>query len=108
MTEFAHVSAQFAAARNVDELFTRSMLSMRQLLGADRATLFLVDAEAGVIWSKVADFTDTITVPMGTGMVGAAATSKRVVNVKNAYVSAIVACGMCALPAVLTATEITS
>ena len=79
------MATQFAAARNVDELFTRTMLSVRQVLAADRATLFLVDQQAGVMWSKVADFKDTITVPIGSGLVGSAAAAKSVINLPDAH-----------------------
>ena len=85
LEDLGHMATQFAAARNVDELFTRTMLSVRQVLAADRATLFLVDQQAGVMWSKVADFKDTITVPIGSGLVGSAAAAKSVINLPDAH-----------------------
>ena len=57
---------------------------MRQdLLRADRGTLFVLDAVKGVLWSKVAEGHDTITVPLHGRSIAAAAARRgaRVVNV---------------------------
>ena len=69
------------AERSVDALFSTSMEQLRELLNADRATLFLVDAASGQLWSKVAQGTSEIRLPMGRGIAGHVATTGELVNV---------------------------
>jgi adenylate cyclase len=64
------------------EAFT---LKIAALLGADRATLFLLDEERGELWSKVAaGAAGEIRIPRGSGIAGAVAASGRTLNVAEA------------------------
>jgi hypothetical protein len=59
------------------------MGQLRELLDADRATLFLVDAASGQLWSKIADGTSELRLPLGRGIAGHVASSGEVVCVKG-------------------------
>lgn len=61
------------------------MGQLRELLDADRATLFLVDAASGQLWSKIADGTSELRLPLGRGIAGHVASSGEVVCVKGAF-----------------------
>jgi putative ABC transport system ATP-binding protein len=55
------------------------------LLGADRATLFVVDRARGELWSKVAQGHAEIRIPLGSGIAGHVAETGRPRNVADAY-----------------------
>jgi len=56
-----------------------------ELIGADRATLFIVDRETGELWSKVTTEAHEIRVPKGVGIVGRVAETGLPMNVPDAY-----------------------
>jgi putative ABC transport system ATP-binding protein len=70
----------------VIEAFT---LKVGQIIQAERATLFLLDAAAGELWSKVAQGDGTkpleIRIPSRTGIAGHVATTGHALNVRDAY-----------------------
>jgi eukaryotic-like serine/threonine-protein kinase len=57
------------------------------LTNAERATIFLLDAERGELWSKVAvgDEVGEIRVPLGKGIAGVAAATGETINLKDPY-----------------------
>src|SRR6267143_2464508 len=57
----------------------------RELLAADRATIFIVDLDRGQLWSRVALGTDEIRIPLGTGIAGTVAQTGEVINIPDAY-----------------------
>ena len=57
----------------------------RDMVNADRASLFLVDRKRKELWSKIADNTPEIRVKLGAGIVGAVATMGKTLNVPDAY-----------------------
>eukprot|EP00946_MAST-07B_sp_MAST-7B-sp1_P000858 g858.t1 len=68
-------------------IFESVMTNVRELLGCDRATLFVADNDTRELFSKVAHGTDKeIRIPMTQGLVGEAASSRGVVNIADAYV----------------------
>ena len=72
--------------QELSSVFESVMADVRELLGCDRATLFVLDAEKREMFSQVAHgTTEEIRFPMDKGLVGAAALSKSIVNVKDAY-----------------------
>ena len=82
VSEMASQDAFESMLEQVLEAFT---LKIVQLLGADRATLFLLDEERGELWSKVASGAQReIRIPRGSGIAGAVATSGRTLNVTDA------------------------
>jgi adenylate cyclase len=54
-------------------------------LDSDRATLWLIDWQNGVLWSKVAEGIPHIRVPMDKGIVGIVAQSGITLNIPDAY-----------------------
>ena len=56
-------------------------------MNADRASLFLVDAASGELWSKVAEGEESreIRIPLGEGIAGWVAKHDQLVNIKDAY-----------------------
>ncbi len=61
------------------------MTKARNLLDADRCTLFLLDAERGELWSKVAEGSKEIRVPVTKGIAGHVVTTGELLNIKDAY-----------------------
>jgi putative ABC transport system ATP-binding protein len=64
------------------EAFT---LKIGELLGADRATLFVVDEARGELWSKVVEKAAEIRIPLGSGIAGSVAATGRPHNAVDAY-----------------------
>eukprot|EP01022_Parablepharisma_sp_SALTPOND_P022061 TRINITY_DN4427_c0_g1_i1.p1 TRINITY_DN4427_c0_g1~~TRINITY_DN4427_c0_g1_i1.p1 ORF type:complete len:346 (+),score=34.32 TRINITY_DN4427_c0_g1_i1:464-1501(+) len=55
------------------------------LTGCDRASVFLIDETTGELWSKKAKGAGTIRIPYGTGIVGAAIITGKIINIPDAY-----------------------
>eukprot|EP00949_MAST-11_sp_MAST-11-sp1_P003229 g3229.t1 len=81
------MSRSIMSGLTADGLFMSVVGHARELLGADRATLFLVDKKADELYSRVAEGADEIRIPMDKGIVGEAATSQSIVNIPDAYES---------------------
>ena len=78
----ADTEAFESALEQVLEGFT---LKIGELLQADRATLFLVDEERGLLWSKVAESAEEIRIPLGAGIAGRVAATGQPLGVADAY-----------------------
>ena len=61
------------------------MTHAKSLLEVDRSTLFLVDRQAGMLWSKVADGAPPIRVPWSKGLAGACYQNQGMINIRDAY-----------------------
>src|SRR5688572_18127554 len=70
---------------DLDALLRLIAEATTQVLGADRATIFLIDLERGELWSKVALGAGEIRVPIGSGIAGEVARSGVLVNIPDAY-----------------------
>jgi sigma-B regulation protein RsbU (phosphoserine phosphatase) len=64
-------AAQIGAAHDLDALLVLNAGMARGLVGADRCSLWLVDAKHSRLWTKVADGVAELHVPIGQGLVGA-------------------------------------
>ena len=71
--------------RTASQLVTESLERARDLTGAERGALFLVDAKARQLYSKLADGVTEIRFPMKHGVAGWAVTNSSALNIKNAY-----------------------
>ena len=82
-----NVMRSLASKLNLDELLEAIMGKATQVLQADRASLFLLDAKKKELWSKVAQGTGAFEIrfPRHLGIAGYVATSGRVLNVPDAY-----------------------
>jgi len=73
----------------LDQLLELCARKVGDLLQADRVTLFLVDANKGELWSKVAlnddDAPLEIRIPQHSGIAGWVATHGEIVNLEDAY-----------------------
>jgi putative methionine-R-sulfoxide reductase with GAF domain len=92
MTNFARIAEaqealqeMWSMDQRLDGMFKGLMLDAREILHADRSTLFLVDAEENVLLSKIALGTgEPIQVAIGQGIVGSVARSGQMLNITNA------------------------
>jgi len=73
-------------AKELNSIFATVMDQGHRLIGADRATLFMLDEEKRELWSRVGTGIEgIIKVPSDQGIVGHCFTSGKSVNVANAY-----------------------
>ena len=79
------VARRLASELEVNSLIRTIMQVSRNLLEADRSTLFLVDKETDELWSSVADGTNEIRIPRSAGIAGTVATSGEPLNIPDAY-----------------------
>lgn len=70
---------------DLDSLLRLIMDKVTRVMHADRSTLFILDPEKGELWSRVAQGTDTIRVPLGMGIAGSVAKSGKPLNIPEAY-----------------------
>ena len=68
-----------------DSLFESILGVARKELGVERGTLYFVDEARGEIWSKIADDTKTIRLPIGKGLAGTVASTGEPVILYDAY-----------------------
>ena len=64
-------AAKIGAAQDLDALLLLNADMARGLVGADRCSIWLVDAKHGRLWTKVAQGVRELHVPIGQGLVGA-------------------------------------
>ncbi len=71
----------------IEGLIERVVMTASSVLKAQRASLFLMDAVEGELWSKVAEGEShrEIRIPIGTGIAGWVAKNDQIVNIKDAY-----------------------
>jgi len=81
------ISQTLGTTRDPDELLSLIMTKITGLMEAERSTLFLVNKEENVIWSKILQGEDLIQIrlPIGTGLAGWVAETGEKVNLYNAY-----------------------
>lgn len=80
-----YVARQLAATTDLDALLDVVVTEAARVLGAERCSLFLYDAAAGELVSRVAMGTTTLRVPANRGLAGACVETRKVVNVADAY-----------------------
>jgi sigma-B regulation protein RsbU (phosphoserine phosphatase) len=64
-------AAKIGAAQDLGALLELNAGMARDLVGADRCSIWLVDAKAKQLWTKVAQGIEPIHIPLGHGLVGA-------------------------------------
>ncbi|HEX7703870.1 MAG TPA: sigma 54-interacting transcriptional regulator, partial [Kofleriaceae bacterium] len=82
----ADLGAMIAGEVELDDMLATFAARVARALGADRATLWLIDAATGDIRSRVATLPELaeLRVPAGRGLVGHVAASGELVNVRDA------------------------
>jgi len=76
---------KIANTRDLDSVLIAMADMGREMVVADRCSLFLIDEAAGEIWTKVAHGVDRIRVPINTGFVGYAIQNDEVMIIDDAY-----------------------
>lgn len=79
------ISNRLVRETDLDALLDLILLETTRLMGADRSSLFLVDHEQMEIWSKIAQGTQEIRLPLGKGIAGFVAQTGEVINMSDAY-----------------------
>eukprot|EP01059_Diplonema_ambulator_P002842 TRINITY_DN1245_c0_g1_i3.p1 TRINITY_DN1245_c0_g1~~TRINITY_DN1245_c0_g1_i3.p1 ORF type:complete len:876 (+),score=302.89 TRINITY_DN1245_c0_g1_i3:32-2629(+) len=79
------VARRLASELEINSLIRTIMAVSRDLLQADRSTLFIVDKEQQQLWSSVADGTSEIRIPLDSGIAGTVASTGEALNIPNAY-----------------------
>jgi phosphoserine phosphatase len=85
------LSRRLAETGDLQSILSLVIDALRDLLDADRATVFEFDAKADQLFTQVAhgigsgDAPQVIRIPRSAGIAGAAATSKAIVNIPDAY-----------------------
>ncbi len=79
------ITRQMAATTDLDELLRMIVDAAVEVLGCERATIFLYDKERQELYSRVATGLRSLRVPADRGIAGTAARQRVVVNVPDAY-----------------------
>ena len=80
---FEH-AARIGREQLIDELVRLNSDFARDLAGADRCSLWLIDPEHGELWTKVAHGVEPIRIPLGVGLVGACIRDDEVILINDA------------------------
>jgi phosphoserine phosphatase RsbU/P len=76
-------AARIGGEQDADSLLVLNAGMARDLVGADRCSLWLVDEKKGELWTKVAHGIQELRVPLGHGLVGACVASNEVILVND-------------------------
>ncbi len=87
LSAFLDLSHATELGTGIEQLLDRLVATASHSIDADRATLFLVDAETGHLWSKIAEGAQLrdIWVPSGAGVAGWVAEHRDLLNIEDAY-----------------------
>jgi putative ABC transport system ATP-binding protein len=80
-----NISRDAAFESMLEQVLEAFTLKIGDLLGADRATLFILDREREQMWSKVASGEREIRIGLDSGIAGRVARTGRAMNVPDAY-----------------------
>ncbi len=80
---FEH-AARISRESRIEELARLNADFARDLIGADRCSLWLIDKEKGLLWTKVAHGVNTLFIQMDQGLVGACIRDNQVLIVNDA------------------------
>jgi serine phosphatase RsbU (regulator of sigma subunit) len=76
-------AAKIGAAQDLDDLLVLNAGMARGLVGADRCSIWLVDAKNGRLWTKFAHGVEELHIPIGQGLVGACVARNEVILVND-------------------------
>ena len=82
LVEFGHLVAE---QRDLDSLLWVLADFAKELVNADRCSIYIYDKEKDLLWTKVAHEVDRIVIPVSKGVAGYAALSKEIQVVVDAY-----------------------
>ena len=74
------------ATKQLEYFISSALQEVRDMIGCDRATFFMVDLKTGDLWSAKADGHEaSFRVPKGSGIAGSTVINKKPANVPDAY-----------------------
>jgi signal transduction histidine kinase len=79
------VATALAGRLDLDELLRSIIGKVSELLDCERTTLFVIDEERRELWSRVIEGTDTIRLPLGSGVAGYVGATGLPLNLGDAY-----------------------
>jgi len=81
------VGTLLGSTLDLNELLTRVLDRVNDVMDADRSTLYLLDDESDELWSKVAQGEQTVEIRLkvGEGLAGSVARTGKSLNLKDAY-----------------------
>ncbi len=81
------VAKAMTVERDLDALLTLILEQAKQVLEADRCTIYILDADRGILWSRIAQGLnrEEIRLPIGQGIAGQVAATNAVLNIPDAY-----------------------
>ncbi len=85
LSAILEVAKGFSTQRTLDGLLQLVLKEATQVVEADRCSIFLVDRDRQELWTKAAQGTTEIRVPLGTGIVGAVAKTGEPIIIDDAY-----------------------
>lgn len=86
LSKVLDISRRIQVEKDLDRLLELIMAETTQVLDCERSSLFLVDDDAGELYSKVAEGeAGEIRFPMSTGLAGACARTNESINIPDAY-----------------------
>ncbi len=85
LKQLLEVSRMLAVTSNLNELLHRIATAATQMLGCERASIFLHDPARDQLWTKVALQSQEIRVPSGAGIVGHVIKTNHVLHVPMPY-----------------------
>jgi len=80
---FEH-AARISREQQIEELVRLNADFARDLIGADRCSLWLIDLAKNELWTKVAHGVAPLHIPMGEGLIGACVRDNQVLLINNA------------------------
>ena len=78
-------TAKIANERNVDRVLMHMADMGREMIAADRCTVWLVDRQRDELWTKVAHGISELRIPIGAGLVGHAVATGKQIFIDDAY-----------------------
>ena len=86
LTALLKVTRAISNELNLDTLLYKIMQEVKQVLHADRCTLFMLDKDKNELWSRLAmGIKEEIRIPVNKGIVGHVFNSGQVLNIPDAY-----------------------
>src|ERR1041385_1958657 len=79
------VANALAGRLDLDELLRTIIGKVTELLDCERSTLFVIDEERRELWSRVIEGSQTIRLPLGSGVAGYVAATGLALNLGDAY-----------------------
>ncbi len=79
------MSTSLTGKQDFDNLLNNIIADTTRIMEAERSSLYIIDWDKNELWTKIAQNTGRITVPMGRGISGKVAETGEVINVKDAW-----------------------